>query len=496
MPDPEDKQPNKDDEVRAHYQVHDDVQNPDVDASIIYKNNEDAAKGVGFAGGEFGDTVVIPVTFNWSEDDSGLVDMYTLEDIRSGEKTWDDLSFDDHQQSLVLNALERVAEQSGANIKFVVVDDLPNERGIRFGQQYTHALMSTSVEERAHGHHENLHDGNVYDVERGEYYTIVANPNQTAGLNDQQNTYCYMHEVCHALGFEHPTDGFNIESANWGETVMRTQQGTFDRFISNPPLQLGGIDIEALQQLYGENNGHGGVVVDVRGQSADVVAEALQSHGYDPEMEAAYHARVVNEAGVQEHGRSNSDYLKGTVYNDTFTGEGKDDFFFANGGQDTVTDFHASGDYDWYDYITSTEEDGIVAPEGAVGATIVKELNDSVLVTFEDENGAIPNVSMRLNNFTGDVEDIDVYTQKDGMRGDEIETYHYDERNTATGSIEIAEPGQGIGALSPDDTSNSELQNLSNSFTGLALTGFAEHQQQQSPEIIQGDVSVINVMKA
>ena len=73
--------------------------------------------------------------------------------------------------------------------------------------------------------------------------------------------------------------------------------------------------------------------------------------------------------------------------------------------------------------------------------------------------------------------------------------YHYDERNTATGSIEIAEPGQGIGALSPDDTSNSELQNLSNSFTGLALTGFAEFQQQQSPELTQGDVSDINVMK-
>lgn len=493
MPDPEDKQPNKDDEVRAHYLVRDDIQNPDVDASIIYKDDRDAAKGVGFAGGEFGETVVIPVTFQWSEDDLGLVDMQSVQDIEAGKKDISDLMLDPHQQSLALDALQRVAEQSGANIRFVVVDDLPDERGIRFGQQYTSAIMSTSVEETAPGEHTNLHNGNIYDVTRGEYYTIVANPVRIAGQNDQQNTYCYMHEVCHALGFEHPTDGLNSERADWGETVMRTQQGTFDRFISNPPLQLGGIDIEALQQLYGENNGNGGVVFDVRGQSADVVAEALRTSGYDPDMEAAYRERVMNEAGVHAVGTSNPNYMKGTQYNDTFTGAGDDDLFYANGGQDVVTDFHASGNYDWYDYVTGAEEDGIVAPEGAVGATIIKELNDSVLITFEDENGAIPNVSMRLTNFTGDVEDIDVYTQVDGKRGDEIETYHYDERSTATGSIEIAEPGQGIGALSTDDAKNSELHNLSSSFTGLALAGFAEHQQ--SPEIIQGDVSVTNVMK-
>lgn len=493
MPDPEDKQPNKDDEVRAHYLVHDDVQNPDVDASIIYRSREDVAKGVGFVGGEFGDTVVIPVTFNWTDKDLGLIDENTLKDIRAGDKSTDDLSLDTHQQSLAFDALQRVAEQSGANIKFVVVDELPENKGIRFGQFFTPAIMSTSVEERANGAHSNLHNGNVYDIDRGEYYSIVANEYRIAGQNDQQNTYCYMHEVCHALGFDHPNSGFNIEHVDWGETVMRTQQGTFDRFISNPPLQLGGIDIEALQQLYGENNGNGGVVVDVRGQSADVVAEALRTSGYDPDMEAAYRERVMNEAGVHAVGTSNPNYMKGTQYNDTFTGAGDDDLFYANGGQDVVTDFHASGNYDWYDYVTGAEEDGIVAPEGAVGATIIKELNDSVLITFEDENGAIPNVSMRLTNFTGDVEDIDVYTQVDGKRGDEIETYHYDERSTATGSIEIAEPGQGIGALSTDDAENSELHNLSSSFTGRALAGFAEHQQ--SPEIIQGDVSVTNVMK-
>ncbi len=465
MPDPEDKKPNRDDEVRAHYQVHDDIQNPDVDASIIYRSREGVGKGVGFVGGEFGDTVVIPVTFNWTDKDLGLIDANTLKDIRAGVKTTDDLSLDQHQQSLALDALQRVAEQSGANIKFVVVDELPENKGIRFGQFFTPAIMSTSVEERANGAHSSLHNGNVYDVDRGEYYSIVANEYRISGQNDQQNTYCYMHEVCHALGFDHPNSGFNIEHVDWGETVMRTQQGVFDTFIKNPPLQLGGIDIEALQQLYGQNNGHGGVMVDMRGKCAEDVADALRSEGYDPAQKAAYHDRVMNEAGVTVSGTSNANYLKGTQYNDTFTGNGEDDSFYANGGHDKVTDFHASGNYDWFDSLTNTEEDVIVAPEGAVGATIIKELNNSVLITFEDENGAMPDVSMRLTGFTGDIEDIDILTQKGGIRGDEIDTYHYDEQNTASGSAEIAEPGQGIGM---NGDQQEQPLNLSGDFSGAA----------------------------
>ncbi len=225
MPDPENTEPNTEDKVRAHYVQHDDVQDPDVDASILYKNEIDADKGVGFEGGRFGDTAVIPVTFNWTEDDLGRVPGLTAQAIQAGELDISTLVLDEHEQSLALDALSRVAEQSGANIKFVIVDELPDNNGIQFGQYNTGgSFMSTSVEERAAGEHTNLHNGHVYEIERGEHYSIVSNPSTTAQLNDQQKTFSYMHEVGHALGFEHPNHGMNPPNVSWGESMLRTQQ--------------------------------------------------------------------------------------------------------------------------------------------------------------------------------------------------------------------------------------------------------------------------------
>lgn len=442
MPDPENTEPNTEDKVRAHYVQHDDVQDPDVDSSILYKNDIDARKGVGFEGGRFGDTAVIPVTFNWTEDDLGRVPGITAQAIQAGELDISILVLDEHEQSLVLDALSRVAEQSGANIKFVIVDELPDNKGIQFGQYNTGgSFMSTSVEERAAGAHTNLHNGHVYEIERGEHYSIVSNPHTTAHLNDQQKTFSYMHEVGHALGFEHPNHGMNTQNVRWGESMMRTQQGPYDGFISNPPLQMGAVDIEASQQLYGVNNGHGGVVIDVRGASDEDVAQALQSHGYSAEAEQAYHARVMDEAGVDLSGGENADYQKGTIYNDHFSGGGGDDVFYVDGGHDTVADFKASGNYDWYDYVTSAEEDALVAPEGAVSATLVTQINGDVLVTFEDDHGAMEGVSVRLENFEGDIEDIDIHGQKDGRRGEEIPVHYDEEVRSTLGANEVLEPG-------------------------------------------------------
>lgn len=478
MPDPEDDKPSKEGEVRAHYIQHDDIQNPDVDPSIIYKDDIDAHKGVGFAGGHFGDTVVIPVTFNWNENELGRVPGETARAIQSGEQDINTLVLSEHQQSLALESLQHVAEQSGANIKFVVMDELPNNKGIRFGQYNTGgSIMSTSIEDRSHD--ENLHDGHVYDVTKGEYYTIAANPFNLKSLNDTQATYSYMHEICHALGFDHPNDGLNVKHVEWGETVMRTQQGASDQFIKNPPLQLGDIDVEALQQLYGVNNGQGGKMVDMRGQSESAVARELHSGGYDPELERAYNERVMNEAGVQRQGTSNTDYLKGTEFNDRFTGNEGDDTFYIDAGHDTITDFKAEGDYDWYDAITGTEEDMIVAPEGAVSATIIQQLDSTVVITFENDQGAMPGVSVQLTDFSGDLTDIDILTQEDGRRGSEIDTYHYDEQTSTLGSNDITEPGQISPALDEH-----RILNLASDFSSAAVDS---SQPQEAPQPISND---------
>lgn len=482
MPDPDDNEPNRDDKVRAHYVQHDHIQDPDVDASVLYKNDIDARKGVGFEGGRFGETVVIPVTFSWSEDDLGRVPGLTAEAIHAGEQDISTLVLDEHEQSLVLDALSRVAEQSGANIKFVIVDELTENKGIQFGQYNTGgSYMSTSVEARAAGAHTNLHNGHVYEVERGEYYSIVSNPNNINTLNDQQKTYSYMHEVGHALGFEHPNHGMNPENVNWGETMMRTQQGIFDGFITNPPLQMGAMDIEATQQLYGANNGHGGIVVDVRGASDETIAQALQSYGYSAEAEQAYHARVMEEAGVDLDGGESADYLKGTVYNDHFSGGEGDDVFYIDGGHDSVADFKASGDYDWYDYIMSAEEDALVAPEGAVSATVVTQTNGDVMVTFEDDHGAMEGVSVRLESFNGDVEDIDILSQKDGRRGDEIPVHYDTDARSTLGANEVLEPG--------DMPATEEGGGLVNLATDFSLAAVASPQPVSSDLVASDGVS-------
>ncbi len=480
MPDPNDKKLSRDDGVRAHYVLHDDIQNPNVDASVIYKDAVDARKGVGFEGGKFGDTVIVPVTFNWSEAELGIVPGKTAEAIRAGEQDITSVMLDEHQQSLALDALQRVAEQSGANIKFVVVDELPDNKGIRFGEYNTgRSLMSTAIEERAEGDHHNLYDGHVHDVDRGEYYSIVANPYGLNQLNDQQTTYAYMHEIGHALGFDHPNTGLNSSNVQWGETVMRTQQSKFDHFIKNPSLELGEIDIEAFQQLYGVNNGRGAMMVDMRGQPPELVSRELLSHGYDPEKELAYNNRVENEAGVQEQGNERDNYLKGTQYNDTFTGNGGDDHFYVSSGHDTVTDFKASGNYDWYDSLTGTEEDVLVAPEGAVSATVVKQLDESIIITFEDEQGAMPGVSVRLENFTGDHEDIDILTQENGRKGDEINVYHYDDNASTLGANEIDVINGASSSLSVDNNPKQSL-NLSADFSSAMASVESAPEQAQA----------------
>jgi hypothetical protein len=427
--------PSRDDKVKANYVQHEGLEKLGVDASIIYKAEMKCQDGVGFSGGRFGDVVIIPVTFNWTLENLGATNAH-FQDIKDGKTDISDVAvLDKHKQALALDALERVATQSDANIKFVIMDDLPKhqgkEHGIRFGKSdfFSKIVMATNTEERISD--ANLYNKHLHDITRGSSYSIIANEYRTSSMSDHKITFSFMHEIGHTLGFEHPEAGYHYKADKdlvAGETIMRTK---ITDLIDDYPLQLGTIDIEAIQQLYGENNGYGAKMVDIRGQPPEVVAKALEPRGYNPAKERAFKEKVMAEAGIEETGNKNSNSLRGTPYNDTYTGKEGNDYFYANGGHDTVTDFKASGNYDFYDWLTGAEEDAIVAPDGALSATAVSELNNNVIITFEDAHGQISDTSIRLENFEGDLRDINILSQKHGQRGDWLKVNHYQERDSA-----------------------------------------------------------------
>lgn len=179
-------------------------------------------------------------------------------------------------------------------------------------------------------------------AQSGETYTSTGDLTNNYG-SMAAGDYGYqvnLHELGHAMGLEHPHSGEHILADG-----QDTQSNTVMTYNIEFPYatDLGPLDIQAMQHLYGDANSFDGWQVSV--SASDKVT--IRATGAGETILATNVDTVIFASGGKDSvmGREGDDKLNAGNGNDTVTGAYGDDHLLGKGGDDLLI-----GDVDQSDY--------------------------------------------------------------------------------------------------------------------------------------------------